>query len=107
MRDKVIADIIDEWRSLSAVDFLPSHGVEPNDLPKAAAALALAGVPRYAKAGWPELFWPWRKPRFRPAHRATISCAPAHSLSPRSSNSTRRAIDRRFPIPWPGPKPRF
>ena len=28
--------------------------------------LALAGVPRYAKAGWPELFWPWRRPRFRP-----------------------------------------
>ena len=65
MRDKVIAEIIDEWRSLSALDFFPSHDVKPNDLPKAAAALALAGVPRYAKAGLPELFWPWRKPRFR------------------------------------------
>jgi hypothetical protein len=66
MRDKALADIIDEWRILSAVEFLPSHDLKPNDLPKAAAALALAGVPRYAKAGWPELFWPWRKPRFRP-----------------------------------------
>ena len=65
MRGKAIADIIDEWQSLSAKEFLPSRDLKPNDLPKAAAALALAGVPRYAKAGWPELFWPWRKPRFR------------------------------------------
>ena len=42
---------------------------KPSDLPKAAAVFALAGVPRYAKAGWPELFWPWRRPRFRPGER--------------------------------------
>jgi hypothetical protein len=67
MRRTPIADIVTERQDLSTAGLLPSHELKPNDLPKAAAALALAGVPRYAKAGWPELFWPWRRPRFRPA----------------------------------------
>jgi hypothetical protein len=66
MRGKAIADIVTEWQGLCAAGFLPSNDLKPNDLAKAAAALALAGVPRYAKAGWPELFWPWRRPRFKP-----------------------------------------
>lgn len=66
MRGKVIADIVTEWQGLTAAGIPPASDLKPNDLPKAAAAYALAGVPRYAKAGWPELFWPWRRPRFRP-----------------------------------------
>ena len=38
----------------------------PSDLPKAAAAYALAGVQRYANDGWPELFWPWSRTPFQP-----------------------------------------
>jgi hypothetical protein len=68
MRGKAIADIIGEWRGLS-IALPPSSNLKSSDLPKAAAAFALAGVPRYAKAGWPELFWPWRGPRFRPGER--------------------------------------
>jgi hypothetical protein len=67
MRSKVIADIVDEWRRLSTFDLPLPSDPKQTDLPKAAAALALAGVPRYARAGWPELFWPWRRPRFKPS----------------------------------------
>src|SRR5262245_8722644 len=68
MRGNAVADIIDEWQGLS-IGLPPTNNLKPSDLPKAAAAFALAGVPRYAKAGWPELFWPWRRPRFRPDGR--------------------------------------
>jgi hypothetical protein len=29
----------------------------------------LAGVQRYAMTGWPEVFWPWRRPRFQAGER--------------------------------------
>jgi hypothetical protein len=66
MRGKAIAEIIADFRGIP-LELPTSSDRKPSNLPKAAAALALAGVPRYAKAGWPELFWPWRRPRFRPA----------------------------------------
>ena len=68
MRSKTVADIIAEWQSVSLG--LPAAGdLKPSDLPKAAAAFTFAGVPKYARAGWPELFWPWRRPRFRPGEQ--------------------------------------
>ncbi len=69
MRGKAIADIIDAWEGLANTGLLPSGDLKPGDLPKAAATFALSGVRGYAKAGWPELFWPWRRPRFRAGER--------------------------------------
>jgi hypothetical protein len=65
VRGKAIANIIAEWQSVP-LGLPPASDLKPCDLPRAAAAFTFAGVPRYAKAGWPELFWPWRRPRFRP-----------------------------------------
>ncbi len=65
MRGKAIANIIAEWQSVP-LGLPPASDLKPRDLPRAAAAFTFAGVPGYAKAGWPELFWPWRRPRFRP-----------------------------------------
>jgi hypothetical protein len=69
MRSKAITDIIETWEGLSQTGLLPSGDLKPGDLPKAAATFALAGVRGYAKAGWPEVFWPWRRPRFRAGER--------------------------------------
>ena len=65
MPGKTIADIIAEWQSVP-LGLPPASDLKPSDLPKAIAALTFAGVPRYARSGWPALFWPWRRPRFRP-----------------------------------------
>jgi hypothetical protein len=67
MRSKAVDDIIAERQRLEQIGIPPrTRRYRPSDLPKAAAAYALAGVPRYASDGWPELFWPWPKTRFRP-----------------------------------------
>jgi hypothetical protein len=68
MRGKAIADIIAEFQGVP-LELPKFSDRKPVDLPKAATAFALAGVPRYARAGWPELFWPWRRPRFRPGEQ--------------------------------------
>jgi hypothetical protein len=66
MRSKAVDDIIAERQRLDEVGIPPrDRRYRPSALPKAAAAYALAGVQRYAKEGWPELFWPWPKTRFR------------------------------------------
>ena len=70
MLSKVVADIIAERQRLAASG-LPAkeRRYRPSDLPKAAAAYALAGVQRYADDGWPELFWPWSRTPFQPTRR--------------------------------------
>ena len=66
MRSKAVEDIIAERQRLEQIGMPPKgRRYRPSDLPKAAAAYALAGVQRYANDGWPELFWPWPKTRFR------------------------------------------
>jgi hypothetical protein len=66
MRSKAVDDIVAERQRLEEIGMPPrDRRYRPSDLPKAAAAYALAGVPRYANDGWPELFWPWPKTRFR------------------------------------------
>jgi hypothetical protein len=67
MNGGIIDEIVAERQRLRELGLPPNDpGSRPSDLPKAAAAFALCAVRRYAKAGWPELFWPWRRPRFRP-----------------------------------------
>jgi hypothetical protein len=68
MRGKAIADIIAEFQGVP-LELPKFSDRKPVDLPKAATAFVLTGVPRYARAGWPELFWPWRRPRFRPGEQ--------------------------------------
>jgi len=66
MRSKAVEDIVAERQRLEEFEIPPKERrYRPSDLPKAAAAYALAGVQRYANDGWPELFWPWPKTRFR------------------------------------------
>ena len=68
MLSKVVADIVAERQRLEEIGLPPKERrYRPSDLPKAAAAYALAGVQRYANDGWPELFWPWPRTRFQPA----------------------------------------
>jgi len=67
MLSKAVDDIVAEWQRLDEIGLPPKdRRYRPSDLPKAAAAYALAGIQRYAKDGWPELFWPWPRTRFRP-----------------------------------------
>jgi hypothetical protein len=66
MLSKAVEDIVAEWQRLEEIGLPPKNRrYRPSDLPKAAAAYALAGVQRYAREGWPELFWPWPRTRFR------------------------------------------
>src|SRR5262245_39790124 len=66
MRSKAVDDIVAERERLEEIGIPPrDRRYRPSDLPKAAAAYALAGVRRYANEGWPELFWPWPNTRFR------------------------------------------
>jgi hypothetical protein len=66
MRSRGVDDIIAERQRLEEIGIPPrDRRYRPSDLPKAAAAYALAGVQRYANDGWPELFWPWPRTRFR------------------------------------------
>jgi hypothetical protein len=48
-------------RLVEAVLPLSDRPLRPSDLPKAAAAMALAGVESFAKTDWPRLFWPWQR----------------------------------------------
>jgi hypothetical protein len=81
VRGKAIASIIAEWQNVP-LGLPPASELKPRDLPRAVAAFAFAGVPGYAKAGWPELFWPWRRPRFRPGdQRANLLRAGALILA--------------------------
>jgi hypothetical protein len=67
MLSKAVDDIVAERQRLDEIGLPPKdRRYRSSDLPKAAAAYALAGVQRYAKDGWPELFWPWPRTRFRP-----------------------------------------
>ena len=67
MLSKAVDDIVAERQRLEELGLPPKERrYRPSDLPKAAAAYALAGVQRYANDGWPELFWPWPRTRFRP-----------------------------------------
>ena len=67
MLSKAVDDIVAERQRLEDLGLPPKNRrYRPSDLPKAAAAYALAGVQRFANEGWPELFWPWPKRRFRP-----------------------------------------
>jgi hypothetical protein len=67
MQSKAVDDIIGERQRLEEIGIPPRdrRRYRPSDLPKAAAAYALAGFQRYANQGWPELFWPWPGTRFR------------------------------------------
>jgi hypothetical protein len=66
MLSKAVEDVVAEWQRLEEIGLPPKNRrYRPSDLPKAAAAYALAGVQRYAREGWPELFWPWPRTRFR------------------------------------------
>ena len=67
MRSRAVEDIIADRQRLDEIGMPPrGRRYRPSDMPKAAAAYALCGVQRYANDGWPELFWPWPKTRFRP-----------------------------------------
>jgi len=67
MLSKAVDDIVAERLRLEEIGLPPKdRRYRPSDLPKAAAAYALAGVRRFAAEGWPELFWPWPQTRFRP-----------------------------------------
>lgn len=79
MKCGIVDEIVAERQRLLELGLPPKESSSrPTDLPKAAAAFALCGVRRYARAGWPELFWPWRKPRFRPGEsRANLLRAAA------------------------------
>jgi hypothetical protein len=59
---KIILDeIAIERRRLVALG-LPLSGrpVLRNELPKAAATMALFSIESYAATGWPAIFWPWK-----------------------------------------------
>jgi hypothetical protein len=48
-------------RLIESVLPLNDRPLRPSDLPKAAAAMALAGVKSFAETDWPRLFWPWER----------------------------------------------
>jgi len=57
----ILDEIAIERRRLVALGFpLNGRPVKPNELPKAAAAMALFSIESYAATGWPEIFWPWK-----------------------------------------------
>ena len=70
----ILKQIVAERRAyLTIIQPLSERFIRPNDLPKAAATMALLSDEDFAGADWPRLFWPWRPlPDARGTPRANL-----------------------------------